>query len=79
MDVRSLQECNGTASNSTRGRSVQSLRDFLNREQLREAYVPLLHRLGGQSRSGLPPRPRNPPGSLRVSLEDLFEINVNRR
>jgi predicted DNA-binding protein with PD1-like motif len=54
----------------------QSLREFLGREGLREAYV--VYCIGSVDRAVLAyPRTRTiPPEVARVELEDLFEINV---
>ncbi len=53
-----------------------SLRDFLNKEDLREAYV--LYCIGSLDRVVLAyPKTREvPPEIARVTLEGLFEINV---
>jgi len=77
MDVRSLQGMQWYRVEFDAGADLfQSLRDFLNREQLREAYV--LYCIGSVDKAVLAyPKTREiPPEVSRVSLEDLFEINV---
>lgn len=77
MDVRSLQGVQWYRVEFGAGADLfQSLRDFLNREQLREAYV--LYCIGSVDKAVLAyPKTREiPPEVARVPLEDLFEINV---
>jgi predicted DNA-binding protein with PD1-like motif len=77
MDVRSLQGMHWYRVEFGAGADLfQSLRDFLNREELCEAYV--LYCIGSVDKAVLAyPKTREiPPEVARVALEDLFEINT---
>ena len=77
MDVRSLQGMQWYRVEIGAGADLfQSLRDFLDREKLQEAYV--LYCIGSVDKAILAyPKTREiPPEVARVTLEDLFEINV---
>jgi predicted DNA-binding protein with PD1-like motif len=77
MDIRPLQGMQWYRVELSAGADLfQSLRDFLNREGLREAYV--LYCIGSVDKAVLAyPKTRDiPPEVARVTLEDLFEINV---
>jgi predicted DNA-binding protein with PD1-like motif len=77
MDVRSLQGMQWYRVEFGAGADLfQSLRDFLNREALREAYV--LYCIGSVDKAVVAyPKTREiPPEVARVVLDDLFEINT---
>jgi len=77
MDIRSLQGTQWYRVELGAGADLfQCLRDFLDRETLREAYV--LSCIGSVDKAVLAyPKTRDiPPEVARVALEDLFEINV---
>lgn len=77
MDIRALQGTQWYRVELGAGADLfQSLRDFLNRESLQEAYV--LYGIGSVDTAVLAyPKTREiPPEIARVTLEDLFEINV---
>lgn len=77
MDIRPLQGMQWYRLELSAGADLfQSLREFLDREGLREAYV--LYCIGSVDKAVLAyPKTRTlPPEVARVPLEDLFEINV---
>jgi predicted DNA-binding protein with PD1-like motif len=77
MDIRPLQGMQWYRVELPAGADLfQSLRDFLDRETLQEAYI--LYCIGSVDRAVLAyPKTREiPPEVARVTLEDLFEINV---
>lgn len=77
MNIRSLQGMQWYRVELAAGADLfQSLREFLNREELREAYV--LYCIGSADHAILAyPKTREiPPEVARVVLEGLLEINV---
>ncbi len=75
MDIRPLQGMQWYRVELAAGADLfQSLRDFLNREGLREAYV--LYCIGSVDKAVLAyPKTREiPPEVAQVPLDDLFEI-----